>query len=731
MKKLVIAEKSSLARSIADGIRLLGEVLGKAEGYLESDSYIVTWCVGHLFELKDMEEYDPNYDKSRKISWKENFDKLPFYPEEFQFGHKKNDPGRMRQFRIIQKLHQREDVDSVINAGDSDREGEIIVRILLDQIRNRKPVYRLWMPDQTPVTIKYELTHMRPDSEYDNLARAGMARMYIDWLYGINLTRYVTIKSGACPPLKVGRVVTPIVKAVYDRDMQIKNFQSEKYLSIKSEEQTKGVPIILTSKHKYSPKQKKEADELCRRYNSVGAVVREIKKEEKAVPRPLLFSLSKVQGYLGKTDKISPETSLTIIQKLYEKGYLSYPRTNTEYLAEEEKGKVKVIIDILQKKRYSVAFRDSKKIFDNSKIESHSALIPTFKIPDMNFLDEMEKKVYMAILNRFLAVFVEEDCVVDRTTCLIAVGDMEEFQIRADMIKKKGWKEFDGDGEKNQYLPMLEKGDVIMVRFSSVEKQTSPPPHYTVSSLMEFLKNPFKEEIKNKDEENLEKDVRGEQDDREDYKAMFEGVELGTEATRTNIIAGAVRSGFMELKNNSYLIRPYGCYLVETLEKLHVKMDKENSVILSCHLKKVYRGESTIPEIVEAVKVEINEIFAQKTGCEIERFSDEKVKVGNCPKCGSDVYKGKKSGSYYCGNKECSFIMTPFRKKALTEKQAGVILKGEKVLLRGLKGEKGDYDIYIQKAGLKKFSIDEKEFWSIQFKTFFPNKKKARLEQKL
>ena len=719
MKKLIIAEKSSLARSIVEGIRLLGETPEKADGYLESRSYVITWCVGHLFELKDIEEYDLDYDTDKKVSWKETFDQLPFYPEEFQFVHKKKDPGRMKQYKVIEKLHQRADVDGIVNAGDSDREGEIIVRIVLDKMGNRKPVYRLWMPDQTPLTIKYELTHMRPDSEYDNLAKAGMARTYIDWMYGINLTRYATVKSGAYPPLKVGRVVTPLIQAIYDRDMLIKDFQPEKYFAIVSKEETKGVVISLTSKKKFSLSEKRDADILCRQYNSVAAIVKEIKREEKKVEAPRLFSLSKVQGILGRAYKMPPEISLAAIQKLYEKGYLSYPRTNTEYLAEKEKGKIKAIIGILQKKGYQVAFRDSKRTFDDSKIESHSALTPTFKIPDIDSLDEAEKKAYMTILNRFLAVFAEETCIVDRTTCIIAVGHMEEFQIKADIMRQKGWTAFEDSGKKDKYLPELQKGETVNINFLPKEKKTSAPDHYTVSSLLEFLKNPFKEEKKN-----VGQDVRGEQDDIEDYEAMFDGVELGTEATRTNIIAGAIQAGFIELKNNNYLIKPYGCYLVETLAKLNIGMSKEDSVVLSRYLKKIYRGEASISDILQMAQSEINEIFSHKIETDVLKFTADRICVGNCPKCQGNIYKGKKPGHYYCDNKNCSFMITQFRKKALTEKQATAILEGKLVLIKGLESEKGKYDIYIQKNGLRQFTIGDKVFWSVDYKTSFPKKRK-------
>lgn len=717
MKKLIIAEKSSLAKAIAEGIKLIGEVPKKIENYLESESYIITWCVGHLFELKDLEKYDLDYESSKKLSWKETFDRLPFYPEHFEF-ELKDDPGICKQYKLIKDLCKRADVSAIVNAGDSDREGEIIIRIVLEKAGNHKPVYRLWMPDQTPVTIKYELTHMHYDSEYDNLANAGMARTYIDWLYGINLTRYATVKSNAFPPLKVGRVVTPIVKAIYDRDMEIKNFRPQKYYGVISKEKTSDIEISLNSIHRFLPEEKGKAMELCNKYNTAGAIVKDIKKEEKTISPPKLFSLSKLQGHLAKEYKMSPEKSLATVQKLYEEGYLSYPRTNTEYLAEEEKGKVKAIISILQKLGYKLAFRDSKSIFDNRKIESHSALTPTFRIPDTEKLVDEEKKVYMTVLNRFLAVFSEDSCLVDRTTCVISIGNYEEFTVRADIVKQKGWMQYESNDRKDKFLPELKPGDAIKVKFMPVEKETSPPKHYTVASLLEFLKNPFRKE-----------DVRGEHDDAEEYEAMLKGVELGTEATRTPIISGAIKAGFIELKNNNYLIKPYGCYLIETLEKLHVKMDKENSAVLSQYLKQIYRGECRIDDILEKAKEEINTVFAQENDAEISKFSPEKNIVGKCPKCGKEICKGKKEGNYYCMNKECNFVIMPFRHKPFTEKQAEGMLQGKKILLKNLVAkEKGTkYDIYVWSTGLKEFQIvDGKSLCTLQYATAFPQHKKIK-----
>ena len=244
----IIAEKPSLARNIVAGI---GEMT-KKKGYYQNDNYIVTWAFGHLFSLCDVEEYQPTPQKSKK--W--TLDNLPCFPQKFKFRliRKQNgevDEGAKSQFEIIKQILNRKDVDKIVNAGDSDREGEIIIRLCVQNaLQTDKPFYRLWLPDQTPKTVKKALSEMKEESFYQNLANEGFSRTYIDWLYGVNLTRYASIKTGRL--LRVGRVIVPIVKAIYDRDKEIENFVPEIYYALVSKEVTNGEVIELTSKYKFS-----------------------------------------------------------------------------------------------------------------------------------------------------------------------------------------------------------------------------------------------------------------------------------------------------------------------------------------------------------------------------------------------------------------------------------------------------------------------------------------------
>ena len=511
---LIIAEKPSLGRNIAAGI---GQ-MQKRQGYLEGENYIITWAFGHLFSLCDIETYSPSPEENGR--W--TMANLPCFPKEFKFElrhengkDKKVDPGVRQQFEIIRHLCNRPDVDTIVNAGDADREGEIIVRLCMNNAGAQGKKYkRLWLPDQTPQTVQKALQEMKDESEYDRLAAEGFARTYIDWLYGVNLTRYATLKTGTL--LRVGRVIVPIVKAIYDRDMTIRNFVPGKYFALMSKEQTNGEVVELLSKNKFDFEELAKAQALCQTYNQTGAVVSGVKNKKETLFAGKLYSLSKLQNALSKKYKMSMQESLDIVQGLYEKGYLTYPRTNSEYLATAEKDKIRQILAGCAKLGYPVRFKDSKTIFDDSKIESHSALTPTYKIPNKTQLNEKEMQVYSTVFRRFVAVFCSEDCLVSRTEITIDVGTLESFILKGMVMLEKGWTKFDDYTQKDKVLPALNKGDVVNIDFKPVEKETTPPKHYTVETLNNYLKNPFKDDKKAAKEADGDVGVES-TDDNEDY----------------------------------------------------------------------------------------------------------------------------------------------------------------------------------------------------------------------
>lgn len=675
---LIIAEKPSLARNIAGAIGNMN----KRASYFEGAGYVVTWAFGHLFSLCDIEEY---LGKESGKKWE--LEDIPFFPPHFRFrikngADKKTDAGALRQFEVIRSLCLRSDVDTIVNAGDADREGEIIVRLCIENTGvSGKALLRLWLPDQTDETIRAALGDLKSEAEYDNLAAEGYARTYIDWLYGVNLTRFATLKTGTL--LRVGRVIVPVVRAIYDRDMAIKNFVPQKFLSLVSAEETDGVPVTLTSKYKFNIASPERAKLASERMNAAGAVVTAKKTKKEKLNPGKLYSLSKLQNFLGKKYKMSMDESLNIVQKLYEEGYLTYPRTNSEYLATAEKDKVKKILENIKGMGYPVHFVDKKTIFDDSKIESHSALTPTYKIPRPERLNEREKIVYSAVFRRFVMVFCSEECVAQKTEISVKVGEYEDFTLKGTVILEPGWTKFDDSTKSGKLLPNVSKGDRININFAPKEKETSAPKHYTIETLNNYLKNPFRDEKKAAETD----------DDMEEYRAMFEGLELGTEATRTGIIENAIKSKYIELNKDVYKILPGGVFLIESLENMRISMDKYKTSTLGKALKSVYRGEMDVPSAVTLAEKEIRAVFendANKPSCaEYTGFYGDEI--GVCPLCGKRVLKGRYR--YQCeGYKDgCAFsIPAILCKRSISILEArGLLQNGKTGVLTG----------FISKAG--------------------------------
>lgn len=680
---LIIAEKPSLARNIVAGI---GE-MKKYSSYFEGCGYIVSWAYGHLFSLCDIEDYQEN----KNPKWR--LDNIPCFPKQFKFKLKNTDEGIKKQFEQIKMLCNRKDVDKIVNAGDADREGEIIIRLCVSNALNEpKPFYRLWLPDQTPETVKKALSEMKDENNYNNLANEGFARTYIDWLYGVNLTRYATLKTGTL--LRVGRVIVPIVKAIYDRDMQIRNFIPDIYYGISSKEETNGEIVELNSKEKFNKNEKQKAIELCKIYNNLEAIVKDKKQKKDTLSPGKLYSLSKLQNVLGKKYKMSMDKSLSIVQKLYEEGYLTYPRTNSEYLATAEMDKFKQIINNIKQMGYPVEFKNKKTIFDDSKIESHSALTPTYKIPKKGVLKDDDLKVYLTVFKRFIAVFCSEEAIINKCEISVALGNKETFTLKGSVILEPGWTKYDDYTTKDKILPNLNIGDKVNINFKEIEKQTSAPKHYTIETLNNYLKNPFKDEKTSDD------------DDTMDYKAIFEGLELGTEATRTGIIDNAKKSAYIELKKDTYYILPKGEYLIESLKTMNISMDKYKTSELGKALKKVYHEEIKIEDAVELACKEINEIFENKNSIEDNGFYGDVI--GKCPICGNDVIKNR----YGFGCKDfekCSFkINGIICKKIISKENAKTLLeKGKTNKINGFISKNGKaFDAYLKLDENKKIVFE-------------------------
>ncbi len=695
--KVIIAEKPSLARNIASALN----VNKRKEGYLEGSNYIVTWAFGHLYGLKEVDDYI-----GEKKKWYEV--PLPFIPEKFEY-KLRSDKGVRDQVKVIKELTSRDDVVAVVNAGDADREGQLIVDNILEEINCKKKVERLWLPEQTEDSIKKQISEMKDNKTYLPLANEGKARTYIDWLYGINLTRHLSNKTREL--FGVGRVLVPIVEVIYTRDMAIKDFVVENYYILESETSIDGNLVKLSIKDKkYKENELERANSESEKLNSYKAVVKEIEKKEiKKLPSKL-FSLSTLQSKLSKDHKIKFADSLKEIQDMYEKGYLTYPRTNTEYLAEAEKDKVKELITKLRPSiDYEIEFVDSKRIFDDSKIESHSAIIPTTKLP--KDLSTIQQIIYNTVLNRFISNFMTEPYIISRTTIEIAV-DSEIFTLKGDVVKSPGFSVIEPEKVEDK-LPNLNKGDEFDVNFEAVKKKTSPPKKLTEEDLSNYLKNPFRKELQNEDFENEEID------DTEEYKAILKGTEIGTEATRTGIIENAKRYEYISQKGSVYSIEEKGIRLITNLKILGIDLFKEKTVALQEDLKKVYKNEKTIDEVINCAISEIKDITSKKI--EFERPPQESL--GICPKCGKNVYESPKA--YNCEDSgrdgSCNFIVWKNNKwwenkgKKLTKTIIKKLLKDKEVVINDFKSKAG------KKYGAKvTFNFEHEKF--INFDMEFINK---------
>lgn len=661
MKKLIIAEKPSLAKNVKSALakvdkfgvmefknkggkpsasKLLfsgGDKAGRKSIFYEGNSYIVTYCYGHLFDIGILDDYIPEGVNGWDLS------NLPIFPDSFKL-RIAEDEGVKKQFELIKYLIGRTDVSEIVHCGDADREGELIVRNVLEMAGNTKPVMRLWLPEQTEQTILSSIRNLQPDSNYDHLAAEGKARTYMDWLFGFNYSRYIILKTNSpkCENFNAGRVIIPIVEEIYNREQAIKNFVPQTYFQVEGAGKKDGIDFKLKDKDRFDDKP--AADSLCAELNGRETIVKSIESKEVELKSKKLFSLDKLQGKIAKDLKMDMDKSMKIIQKLYEDGYITYPRTNTEYLAVAEQGRIEEIIEDYKTRGISLVMKKVKAIFDDSKVESHSAITPTLKKPDILSADE--QSVYDIIVNRFCAVFALP-CKVLRTTVTFVNGD-REYHISGDVIKQKGFMEFeprkkyedkgDNDNEDNSAeLPSFVEGEKVEITYISVEKKTQAPPRYTTESLNDFLKCPYKSLIDDTD------------NDDEEYRLLLLGCEIGTVATRTDIITKAEKKyKYISVKNNQFYCTDKGAAFISYLKELQIDLFKDKNIDFNCYLKDVYKGSMTVEQVIEKTQAEIVDTFNKDIAVKEvgNKFTAPKKEIGKCPFCGSEIIEGKKN--YYC-----------------------------------------------------------------------------------
>lgn len=671
MKKLIIAEKPTVARELAKILK--GST--KTKEYYENKDYIITSLFGHLLELYRMEDYNKDFKE-----W--NIEDLPYFPNKFKWKIK-NDKGIRERYNLIQDLILRKDVDIIINCGDNDREGEVLVNNIIYDIfkKNKieKTVKRILLPDLAEKTIKEELNNLKDIKDTASWYEEGLARTYIDWIYGINFSRFVSLKAKDRFP--VGRVIVPTVKFVYDRQLEINNFKEEKYLQLQGiiHKDGKEIKVDFGDKVKLKEGQEdnqkeemlKDAENICKGKITIS----DIEKKEIIKKPKKLFSLKTLQNNMFNKYKIGINKTLNYAQSLYEKTYTTYPRTNSEYLTDEEKDKVKETIDKLVKlDNLNITMKDDKRIFDSSKVESHSAIIITSNKVNNNGLSEEEMKIYNAIRNRFLANFCKEDCIIEEQKIKFKKQFNSisiEGEIKGTLIKQKGYLEFENDLTEKD-LPKFTKGEEVDIEFTIIEKATTPPGKVTEAELNNFYENPFKKE---KQEETTD----------DDYIAILAGCEIGTPATRAGIIEKVKQDGYIEEKKNHLEITQKGIRLIEILNDLGIDLYKEKTVEIGKELKAIYNKKNNINNVLEKIKAEVKQGINKEL--EIKEF--EQAVVAVCPICKKNMYESNKN--YYCEDKECGFVIW---KQICGKKLTKGIIKelidnGKTKVIKGFKSKSG------------------------------------------
>lgn len=626
-KELIIAEKESLARNI---MKSFSEKFTEKKGYFESEIRIITYARGHILEYFSIKDYE-----KKELKWKEI--KLPYIPENFLLKPSQN---TIAQFKNIEFLLKEKDISRIIHAGDSEREGQLIIDNILKYFYKyikEKEIYRLWIPEQTEKGIQKAYKEMKLNKEYKNLSNEALARAYSDWILGINLTVLLTVKAREL--FQVGRLIYPIVYKIFEREEEIKNFKKETYYQLETYIFDKqGNKLKITIDKKFIDKSDPEIEKL--------KMIKEIRvdkiEESVYVKKPeKLFNLSNLQAVLNEKFNYTYENSLNYIQELYEAGYLTYPRTDSRYLAENEKEKIDIIL-----LKYSDDYENKKHIYNDEEVESHSAIVITEK--EINNLSEEQKNVYKVVENRLLSNLLKEKTIISKKNIIFSVGN-EKVDKTIESIKQKGFLKLEEENKEDSFF-YTEEQDIFPVEFSLIEKITTPPKLMTEISLSKWLENPFFNVIKNNKnicEEKLEN---------------LKKTQLGTQATRTAIIKKIYDKGknyhYIDLKNKNFTITEKGKKLVEIVKTLKINIGAERTAeLLNEVLINVFQEKIKVEEVINIVRKEIEEIIEgipEELELKIIK-KDQKEEIGKCLKCKNPIYENKKA--FYCSNKSCDFII--------------------------------------------------------------------------
>ena len=646
---LVIAEKPSVGAAI-------GKVLGassRKDGYLEGNNYIVSWCVGHLVGLADASSYDERFAKWR-------YSDLPIVPDEWLFEVPKD---KQKQFKVLCDLMRDKRVTELVCATDAGREGELIFRLVYKKAGCTKPFKRLWISSLEDSAIREGFAHLRDSGDYDRLYEAALARSKADWIVGINGTRLFSTLYHK--KLVVGRVQTPTLAMLVEREGKISTFHKEKYFNVHI-----GKDNLTADMEKV--KTEDEAKAIAAACDKKQAVVSSLKKETKTVNPPKLYDLTTLQREANRYYGFTAQQALDLVQSLYEKKLLTYPRTDSQFITEDMESTARQVISIVSRKLplfEGIAHKpDIGRITNNAKVTDHHAIIPTVQLEkqDLGELPESEQKIIRLVAMRLLSATGEKHIYDETSVTLTCEGF--EFKAKGKTVVQDGWKSVERcfketlkskeKDEPERSLPSLNEKDILSSVDSSVtEHYTSPPKPYTEDSLLSAMETAGNAEF----------------DDDTEKKG------LGTPATRAGIIEKLVKGGFVERKGKSLVPTKDGnnlvCVLPEQITSPTMTAEWENT------LMQIERGNADADKFLSGIvgmTSDLVKAYPFLSEAEANRFDTGRESIGNCPRCGSPVYVGK--GNYYCSNKECSFCMWEdnkfftSKKKKLTKKIAAELL---------------------------------------------------------
>ena len=693
MSKLVICEKPSVAKSIAS---VLG-VTSRADGYFEGNGYLISWCIGHLVGLADAAAYDDRYKKWR-------YEDLPILPAPFRYvvSEEKAD-----QFHILRSLMERPDVTELVNACDAGREGELIFRLVYEAAGCSKPFSRLWISSMEDAAIREGFANLRPGADYDPLYQSALCRQKADWLIGINASRLFSVLYHRT--LNIGRVQTPTLAMLADRDSKIVLFRKEKYHHVRlALEGTEAVSDRIVS-----PEDAQAIRDAC---DGQRAVCVSLVREKKTEKPPKLYDLTTLQREANRLFGYTAKQTLDYAQSLYEKKLLTYPRTDSRYLTGDMAETASVVLHLAARVPPFEAcpefFPDVLALVNDKEVSDHHAILPTLELEKANVpgLTVGERNILLLVCCKLLCA-AAEPFVYEAVTATFDCGG-HTFTTKGKQVLSQGWraiqevfhsslKEKPEDEDAEGVLPALTEGQVFEpVAASVTEHFTSPPKSYTEDTLLSDMENAGKEEMPD------EAERKG----------------LGTPATRAAIIEKLVSGGFVERKGKNLIPTKAGVNLVTVLPELltspKLTADWEQ------RLNEVAKGQASPEDFmdgIEAMAAELVRKYSHISEDGQKLFQPEKETVGLCPRCGKPVYEGKKN--FACSDRASQFVMWKndrfwtSRRKEMTRKMAADLLKKGRTSVKGMWSEKkgSTYDAVV--------ILDDTGGKYVNFKLEFPKRK--------